>query len=171
MMKPILKFGSRCSKTASFQNNAPSNKSLDVRAKQRLFLHIAFLPYTCVLAVSLRFISSVRLWMTKPQKQLSITPKFSILLRLWFSFGFGIFGKLCGFTVRKQAQPNPLARLNTWRRRKDFWKITSAALGISFSFRRRSVRLSGFICQDTYRKSGKHLCCSRRSWFPLNLYS
>jgi len=42
-------------------NNAPSNKSLDVRAKQRLSFHVAWFLSACVLAVSPHVNSVVRL--------------------------------------------------------------------------------------------------------------
>ena len=48
-------------KLALFESNAPPNKSMDVRAKQRLSYHVVILIRSCAVAVSPHVISIVRL--------------------------------------------------------------------------------------------------------------
>ncbi len=56
------------------ENNHAANKSLDVRAKQRLCYRGVFLPLTCVVAVSPHVISTVRQLPLKPYITIFTTP-------------------------------------------------------------------------------------------------
>ncbi len=61
----MLKINLMAGKVGRGENQDTPNKSLDVRAKQRLSFHVVFLPLTCVLAVSPHVNSIVRLLVVK----------------------------------------------------------------------------------------------------------
>ena len=88
------------------ENNAPSNKSMDVRAKQRLSYYGVLFPFTCVAAVSPHVISIVGHLLVKFMKHKIRQFGFRLLAFIFAAFCSVIAVQM--LTVKTVVQTEPI---------------------------------------------------------------